>query len=64
MPSPIVPTAEDRPDVSGSSWLAVAALAVAICSAFGPAPFNGVSLLALILLVATIVRRRIETTRR
>lgn len=64
MPTAMLPTAEDhRPrDVSGSSWLTVAALAVAIGSAWGPAPFNGASLLALTLLVAAIVRRYIETT--
>lgn len=60
----IVPAAEDRADVSGSSWLVVAALVVGVLSGFGPAPINGLSVLAFALAVAALARRYSETHRR
>jgi len=63
--APMLPAAPDTPaDVSGSSWLIVAALVVAVLSGFAPAPFNGLSVLASALVVVALVRRHAETARR
>ena len=66
MTATMLPAAEGAQpvDVSVSSWLAVAALVVAVLSGFGPPPINGLSVLALALAVGAIVRRYRETARR
>lgn len=48
---------------SWSSWLAIAALVVALLALLGPG-FNGLSLLAATLAILSVVRRAIEYHRR
>lgn len=59
-----LPARPDRNPFRGSSWLAVAALALAIVALCGPAPFNGVSLFAVVTAILSIVLRLVETHRR
>jgi len=62
----MLPAEIDTPpaDVSVSSWLLVAALIVAVLSGFGPAPINGLSVLACAMLGGALMRRHTETHRR
>lgn len=59
-----LPAPQDRNPFRWSSWLAVVALVLAVLALTGPAPFNGVSLLAAVAAILSIVLRLIEAHRR
>ena len=58
----IVPAPADRPR-AWSTLVLVAAVLVAATSAFGPPPVNGLSVAAVVLVVVSLLMRRIEGER-
>jgi membrane protein implicated in regulation of membrane protease activity len=59
-----LPTRPDHPGVSWSSWLVVAAVVLAVGALFGPPPFNGISLAAVLFVVLALVARFVETIKK
>ncbi len=64
MTTPSVPNPPDHPRPSWSSWLAVAAIPLAIAALFAPPPFNGLSLLAVVVAVLALILRGLESYNR
>lgn len=55
-----LPAPQDRNPFRWSSRLGVVALVLALAAVAGPAPFNGVSLLAVVAAILSIVLRLVE----